>query len=284
MIKPKAVLYLILASFFFGLGPVVVKYLMNIGVNSIEIISASTILITFISFFYLVIKRKKIKEISKESWKDLLIIAILATFSGTAGLIYVQGFTSVTNLAFLMKLSVIFVPVIAFSVSGEILPFRKYSIMLFSFFGVFLLTTNGKLIMPNPGDILVIGIAAIVSYTNVLAKKVSCKVDAFTISGIRLFIGHLLLLLFILFSGITLSLSSIDYLPHIIFITVCILGTVFCLFKGIELSTASEATSFFLLSAPIAFIFSYLLIGETIAFIQSIGAVLILICCYLLRR
>jgi len=282
--KLEAVFYLILASFSFGLSPVVVRHLINLGVNSIEIILAQALLLAPLMFFYLMLRRNKIKQIPKENWKELIVIGFFATFIGSGGLIYAQQFTSAINVAFLMKLSVVFVPIIAFFMLREVHSNWKYGVMLLSLVGAFLLTTGGKLIAPKLGDIYVIGISAVLSYTNVLAKKASHKVDAFLISGIRLFIGNLLFLFFIPLYGIGFTYLFIDYLPSILILGGCYLGTAFFLYKGIELSSASEGTALFLLSAPFAFILSSVFLQETLTAIQFSGAAIILVSCYLIRK
>lgn len=282
--KTKALFYLSLASVCFGINPVVVKYLLNSGVNMFDIILAEALLLVFMLTPYVAIKRNRIKGISKENWKNILIITFISTVIGGVGFTYAQQFTLAVNVAFLIKLQIVFVPIISFLLIGEKHPNWKYFIICFSLLGTFLLATSGKLVIPKSGDIMIIGIAIAMSYSNVLTKKVSNNIDAFLIGALRIFLGSSALLILIFFLGTNFTSLFVNYLPYILLISGSFAIMVFSLFKGIELSTSSEAVSFFVLSAPISFLLSYYFLGEILNPIQILGGIIILISCYLIAK
>ena len=280
----KAIFYIIIASFCYASFPPINKYLLNRGVTPIELILALNVLMFPVAFSYVISKKEQVKKITKLNWKYIFSLGLLATALGRALSIWGQQYTLAMNNAVLMKLTVVIVPLIAYFMLKERLPRQKYIAMVVAFFGAFLLITGGSLLIPYPGDIVFLIVAIMISFTNVFAKIVSKDVDSTLLSMLRLSIGSGLLFLFIFADGFKFISVLISYWPIIIFESILGISMIIALYAGIKLSTASEATALFLLSAPISFVLSYFILGETMSTVSFLGAIMLLISCYFIAK
>ncbi|MCK4635091.1 MAG: DMT family transporter [Candidatus Aenigmarchaeota archaeon] len=273
-----------LASIFYGSFPIITKFLLNLGIEPLSLIVSSAIFIMIFGISYLLINLSKVKEISRKNWFKILLITFLATSIGNILIFIGQSLTTATNLSFLIKLTGLTVLPFAYFMLGEKLKRKDFIAFMIVISGVFLLTTNGTLITPNLGDILIIILAIIIGFTNSLAKQIMKDVSPNVISSLRILIGNLLLIGFIVPLGYA-SFTPLFIQPFWILIG-AIFGTssIFLLYKGIELAGASKATIFFLLSAIFTAVFAFIFLGEVLSYIQWIGAACILGGAYLLAR
>ena len=275
--KKSAIFYLTLASFSFGLFVVLVRYLLNLGLESLPLVASTGIFLMIFSVLYCLLKLHQIRKISKRNWFKIFILGLLATFVGRILMFVGQSLTTAINAGFLMKLTGLTTIPFAYFLLGEKIERKDCIAFIIMLIGTFLLVTKGSLNMVNIGDLILIILVIIIGFTNSLAKQVMKEVHPNIISSLRMIIGTILqLVFFIPFFGYA------TFAPLLTNLTLVFVGGIlgftylFTYYKGIELAGASRATIFFLLSAVFTAVFAYIFIEETISMVAGMGAILIL--------
>lgn len=281
----SAIFYLTLASFSYGLFVVLVKYLLNLGLESLPLVASTGVFFFIFSILYCLFNSSQLKQISKRNWFKIFILGLFATFAGRILMFVGQSFTTAINAGFLLKLTGLTTIPFAYFLLREKIERKDYIAFLIMLIGTFLLVTKGSFNIPNIGDLLLVLLVIILGFTNTLAKQVMKEVNPNIISSLRLFFGNLLL-----FGFVTPFLGKATFSPlttNFVLVSIsAILGFIylFTFYKGIELTGASMATIFFLLSAVFTTIFAYILLGESIGIVRGLGAVLILIGAFYLSK
>jgi drug/metabolite transporter (DMT)-like permease len=151
--------------------------------------------------------------------------------------------------------------------------------------GAFLLSTSVVPKMPQIGDLIIILAAIQLGFTNSLAKRTMSKIPAEVISSMRLIFAAIFLLVAIpLLQGAGSFASISNGFWYVISSALLTSTFVFTFYKGIELSTPSLASIFFLLSAVVSAVLAYFVLGEILSLIQIIGGLLILVGAYFIGK
>jgi len=103
--KKSAIFYLSLASFSFGLFVVLLKYLLNLGLESLPLVASTGVFLIIFSVLYCLLKSPQLRKISKINWFKIFILGLLATFAGRILMFVGQSLTTAINAGFLMKLT-----------------------------------------------------------------------------------------------------------------------------------------------------------------------------------
>ncbi|UCG94939.1 MAG: DMT family transporter [archaeon] len=280
----EAIFYLTLASVFYGSFPVIMKFLLNLGIEPLSLTVSSSVFIMIFGLSYILLNSSKVKKISKKNWLKILLLALLATSIGNILIFIGQSLTTATNASFLIKLTALTVIPFSYFLLDEKLKKKDFVAFVIMIIGVFFLTTGGTLNIMNIGDILIILLAIIIGFTNSFAKQIMKDVNPNIISSLRVFIGNLVLTS-LLISMSYASFSPLFIQPFWIFMGAAVgTASIFLLYKGIELSGASNATIFFLLSSVFATAFAFIFLGEVLSYIQLAGGIMILTGAYLIAK
>ncbi|MDY0094198.1 MAG: DMT family transporter [Candidatus Vecturithrix sp.] len=131
--------------------------------------------------------------------RNLAVIGV-----GASGLVVLLGlfamfYTTATNKGVMQGMYTAVTIIFAYFMVHERLPRLFIPIFAAMLIGLILLTTQGQLRLPNPGDWLLFLTIPIIGFTNAYAKKTMTGVQALTVSFGRLFFGILFLLCFLPF-------------------------------------------------------------------------------------
>ena len=241
----------------------------------------SAIILTFNLFLTQKIVLKKIKKITKYQQR---FIAIAGSFLLTAYIFTTFGleFTTSINYSFLSRSSLIFTTILAFFFLKEKM-YKQKLIIIFGFFvGVYLITTKGKIIIPQIGDLLILIGAFFFASFSVIQKKISFHLPPEIISWGVTTTGAILAILI----GIILN---VNLLPGKGFIFVFFAGLTEALIilfmnKTIRVANVTYYTMMTMLIPIINGILGFIFLDELLTAIQIFGGSILIICGILVQK
>jgi drug/metabolite transporter (DMT)-like permease len=224
---------------------------------------------------------KKIKNIKQWEWKNaffagfLLISAYLASTYGLR-------FTTSINYSFIIKSNLIFVPILAFFFFQEKITKEKIFLAFTFFCGIYLVTTEGKFILPYFGDLLIVVAAFFFSFFSIINKKLVKMLEPEIISW-----------------GVT-SCAAIFALVLIFFLKINVFSSIGILFvflsgltealiilfmnKTIRITSMTYYVMMTMFVPVINLILGISFLNETINFIQLIGGIVLIISGIMVQR
>jgi len=251
-----------------------IKYAFELGIEplnfSYQILLASVIYL----FVYVLIKEPKALIVDKKS----LFIIILAGITGGA-LAYGLGFlglqkSTAINYTFLTQTTVFFTPVLAFFFLREHLKPHKTALIFALLVGAYIVSTNGKLILPKISDIYILLGAFSVSSSIILTKIALKKIPTLTFSMYRALFGGISLLIFLL----VIDKVLFNFNWYWIAIVGLVVATgIYAMNKTLEYGSASYLHMMNISIPVITAIFAYLILGESMTPIQIIGGAIIVV-------
>lgn len=251
------------------------KHLFDIGIEplnfSYQMLLASAVYLLIYALF------KEPKALFSVNKKSLLIIFFIGVLAGAIsyglGFLGLQSSTAI-NYAFLNQTAVFFTPVLAFFFLKEHLKPHKTVLIFVLLIGAYLVSTNGKLILPKIGDIYIVLAVLAFSFAIILTKIILKKVPALTFSMYRAFFGGLSLLIFLLLVN---KINFDFYWYWIALVGFMLAVAIYAINKALEYASASYTQMLYLSTPVITAIFAYLILGESMTLIQIIGGALIVI-------
>lgn len=251
------------------------KYVFELGIEplnfSYQILLASVVYL----FVYALIKEPKaLVSVDK---KSLLVIVLSGITGGTMayglGFLGLQKSTAI-NYAFLAQTTVFFTPILAFFFLREHLRLYKTVLIFALLLGAYLVSTNGKLILPKIGDIYILLGSIAISLSVILTKIALKKVSTLIFSMYRAFFGGVSLLIFLLL----INKISFDFNWFWIAIVGLIIAVgIYAMNKALEYRSASYLHMMNMSVPVITAIFAFLILGESMTPIQIIGGTLIIV-------
>lgn len=222
--------------------------------------------------------------------KALLIILLAGLVHyGLGGMFSTAGvaFTSATSAAFLSKLSFVFTVGMAALFLSEHLTKQKLGASALMLMGAYLLATQGQAIESGIGNLMVISACFCWSSGTILTKLAlrRIKISGELISAVRPFVGTPVLVAYSLliphFSAATRtafgeSIWQLEILPYAMINGFLIVLTWIFLNRTLTVASASYMTMMSMLTPVIVTVLAFTFLGEKLALIQLVGAVLII--------
>lgn len=278
-----------LFSLAWALQVFVSKLAFKAGAHPVTFLLQST-LINWLTLSIIVLpkKWKELKNIKKDVLKGIIIANAIhfgfGAFFSNSGI----ALTTAINAGFLMKFSLVTTLIIAWIILKEKMTLSKSIAALVSFFGVFLLSTQGRLIVPQIGDLIIILACLSWSIGNVMLRKIlkNNPVSGEVVSFLRPLTGFPLILLFIAFSPIYPSelqgVFKVDFFNLTYFGYVMIAGMLVAMLtlflnRTLKVASASYMTMMSMMTPVFVSILALSFLGEKMVPIQIIGAILIIL-------
>ncbi len=224
---------------------------------------------------------KKIKKITQSQW---LFLFFAGTFLLTAYLLTTFGleFTTSINYSFITRSNLIFTTILAYFFLKEKMYLEKSLLIIGFFVGIYLVTTKGKIIIPQIGDLLILTGAFFFASFSVTQKKISVHLPPEIISWGVTTIGAILAILI----GIILNVSL---LPGTGFIFVFLSGLTEALIilfmnKTIRVANVTYYAMMTMLIPIINGILGFVFLNELLTAIQIIGGSILIICGILVQK
>ena len=187
--KPRSVIYLFLYVMIIAMGHVLQKLVLNHGVDRFVFAFLRISCGFCIIFTFLLIKKYSPLKVVKNNIRHFIVLGV--GFSGIGILLKFWGLsnTTATNASFIMSLSSVASVLFAFIFLKEKAQKRFYIIALMMVAGVYLVTTKGKQLAPQRGDIIIFGLAFLIGYMQVYGKNLLKRLSVIETSFGRSLIG-----------------------------------------------------------------------------------------------
>ena len=284
--KIRSVIYLICFALFVAMGHILQKIVLNHGVDKVVFaflrITAGFAIISVILFY----KKYDPVKIVKKNYKHFLVLGI--GFSGLGIILKLWGLqnTTAVNASFIMSLSSAAAVLFAFLFLKEIPSKRFYIFMAIMIFGVYLVTTGGKSIVPRKGDMIILMLAFLIGSMRVYGKKVLKTMTIIETAFGRSLFGALFLfiLIFIFSPGGFATIKSWKVLLLVLSNGITFSGSILFFYAALQNEGASNSSVFALLVPLFTLVFGFFVLNEKLNFIQLSGGGLILICSLLISR
>ena len=267
-------IYMFIVTIFWGMTYVLTKICL-IYSTELHIISLRFLLSFIISLLFLWEKIFPIKI--KELFYSLILgmILFLVFITMTIGLKY----TTATNASFLVSLSVIFIPFFSSLINKEKLKKNIFTILIFVFIGIMLLTLD-KNLQFHIGDILCFICSILFAFHVVFVGKFVKNSNPITL-GVFQF-AYISLFSFLIHYHIEekLSMPTNKIFWYAIFLLAIFCTSFGYIVQNIVQQKISPTVTGFILSLEPVFsgIFGYIILKEQLTVQQYIGGVLLLFC------
>ena len=273
----KALVYLVCSILTFGLVHVTDKIGINRGVDPfIFSFVRGGIATLIIACIWVKSDDISLLRSKRHVLKNLIIIGIGA--SGIVVLlgIFAMSYTTATNKGVMQGMYMAVTMIFAYIMIHERLPKLFAPVLLTMIVGLVLLTTKGRLVLPNTGDWLLFLTIPVIGFCNAYAKKTMSGVQALTVSFGRLFFGTLFLLCFLPF--ITWSNLKTLSLGLVWLILSGALSAVYIVtfYEGVEIVGPTLSAAMLSLAPAVTALAEFFCLGERFTAVQLLGMSLIL--------
>lgn len=277
-----------LFSFFWALQIFVAKLAFIRGAEIVPFTIQSAVVALVVLFLYVL----------PQKWHDLrsiksrVLLGLLAAnaihfgvggFLGSAG----TALTSAINAGFLVQFSTVTTSILAWTILKEKATIPRAFMVILILLGSFFLTTNGQLMLPHTGDVLIILACLSWSIGNIIVKKVlkETSVNSDVVSFLRPVAGLPVFFVFLLFTPLYPTPVQTIFQQNIFIykeVLLMILNGVFTAFvwiflnRTLKIATASYMTMMSSLTPVIVAILAITFLRETVGAVQLIGILLII--------
>lgn len=276
MEKKKFALIWVIIQVVFTTGLILLtKYVFDLGVEplnfSYQILLASVI---YLLIYTLIKEPKTLVSFDKKSFFTIVFAGIIG-----GAMAYGLGFlglqmSTATNYTFLTQTTIFFTPVLAFFVLREHLKAYKTLLIFLLLFGAYLLSTDGKLILPKTGDLYILLGAISISVSVILSKIALKKVPTLTFSMYRALFGGFSLLIFL----VAINKINFDFRWYWIAIVGFVVAIgIYAMNKVLEYGSASYMQMMTVSVPVLTAIFAYFILGESMTLVQMVGGALIVV-------
>jgi drug/metabolite transporter (DMT)-like permease len=247
----------------------------------------SVILTTMI--LSLIVLPRKFHLLKKLPRRIILSLFLVNILGGLGGLLSNAGvkFTTAANAGFLFQIDIALTIIFAWMLLHEKLTRTKITMLLLILTGTFFLTTNGKLIIPHIGDILIILASSCFAINTILVRKLFKQtiIDPDIASFIRS-LASLSLLMSIMLSNplyptpikeiFTVHLFHMQQITYVFLNSIFIVVTLLFLNKTLQTASASYTAMMASVTPILVAILALTFLKETMTIIQLFGAFLII--------
>ncbi|OGV91348.1 hypothetical protein A2783_05235 [Microgenomates group bacterium RIFCSPHIGHO2_01_FULL_45_11] len=273
----KPLVYVSLFSIFWAFNILASRYVLQRGIHPLTLSAQSLLLTTLMLLVYVFLfRRQVIWRSSRSSTSGAIISGVVG--GGLAGIVSAYGLQLSTsiNFGFLIKTATAFTVLFAFLFLKEPLSRIKVFYVGIILVGAYLLSTGGKLIVPQVGDIFILLAAVGYAGAAVINRKIIKKdIDPDVVSFFRALMGFLVAgpVAFLVAGSI---FSTVLLFPVLLASFFQALLYVY-LNKTLAVASASYMTMMSSMVPVIVTIFAMPLFSERLTIVQALGAGLILL-------
>ena len=277
----RKLIYSLSAMFSLSLTIFFKKIALLVGVSPLSLLIHFMIVAALflnINFFFF---QKKaftiIRDIRKTEWIFLFFAGFFllsAYISSTFGL----RFTSSINYSFIIKSNLVFSTILAYLFLKESLFRQKIVLIIIFFIGIYLVTTGGKAIVPQIGDLLILIAAFFFSVFSILQKKINRHLTPETISWAVSTLGALFALLASVFLKISIfNLANIQGIVLILLAGLTEGLIILFMNKTIRVASVSYYVMMTMLIPVVNGFLGFLFLSETITPVQMLGGIILIL-------
>ncbi len=275
--RHKALGMVVFMSFFWATQITMSKIALNAGARPMPFLfQMLCVAAVIISVITLATRRHALSGLRRQYLVPLLSIAlvgsVLANISGYYGLEQ----SSSVNYGFLIKSAVIFTVVLAYLFLDEHVSHHKLVLLAGLIAGVYLVTTQGKGIVPSRYDLLIILSAFFYASSNTIAKSVLFDIEPQIVAFFRTCGGVVLL-------GAALALAGEPLFEVVRYDHVVVTGIILAcmqmvMYRALRITSVSYLSMMSMMTPVIVTVLGIVFLKESFTAVQTAGGCLILIC------
>jgi drug/metabolite transporter (DMT)-like permease len=271
----KGIIAAIIAAFFFGLGNPFSKLIADKASPFAIVFLITAIAALFIAIM-LMVQGKKI-SLSIGDLPDYLALGILGFAIPALMTIYALTITSALNVLFLLRCEIFFVTIMGYALFNEKVAKKQVLGMVLGFIGVFVFATELSYNGLNAGDALVLLSSVFWASYVITVKKLSPKLPPDVIAGMRYWTALPFLGIVVLIAKIPAVIPSTSYFDLGIFaLSTYVFGVIAYNYAIDKIGSWKAVVPTQLLSVIFGFIFTWLVLGETLSALKIAGGTMIL--------
>jgi len=279
----------ILSAIFIGIAiPISVISSREFGVLQVAAYSSIFSVIFLLALTPFINFKKQIKEVLTRYLKESMSITFSRSIIGSLLFFYGVSLTTSIRTAFMMRLEPIFVTILSYSFLKEKVESRQIGLIVLIILGAFFLSTSGNIgaiTETQIGDLFVILSLLFFSYSYIPIKRIGKEINPVTITIVNNLFGGIILFIIMLFLPVdllTISSSNIWLLLAYV-VTFFVFGLYFY-FDAMRKTKPWIVSSLLSFSSVVGSVVAYFGLGETLNYIQVLGAGIILISTYLIFK
>ncbi|HHN82103.1 MAG TPA: DMT family transporter [Methanomicrobia archaeon] len=274
--RRKGLVLVTLFSFSWSLQITMSKVVLNAGMSAFSLLFQVMVVSSIcVSGYILLFKRSALSGIERNDLLRLVLVAGVGTaLANSFGYYGLENSTSI-NFGFLVKTAVVFTLVFAHFMLDEPIHVRKLMLMSSLLFGVYLVTTNGRTLVPTPYDAFIILSASLYALANAIAKPVLRKVHSEVVALFRLGMGSVFLAA--IFPFLEPSFYIPEHVPLVIITGLLLALMQLLLYKTLQNTTACYLSMMSMLTPLLVMALGLIVLGEQLHTVQAIGG-LIVVC------
>jgi len=274
-VKVKGFILVSFTSIVWAVLIILSKLILNKGVDvfiySFQMISIAAV---FIALYVSIFHRAELVVPSRKLLPKLLLIALV----GTAGA-YLVGYyglehSSSINYGFLVKTTVVFTVILAHFLLGEELNLHKALLVVLLLMGVYLITTEGKGLVPNKFDILIVLSAFFYALANNISKMALRDINSESLSMYRMLFGSIFVFIFVF--SFKNGIFSFNYPLYIVAASLHLAALMLLLYKTLRITSVSYLSMMSMFTPIIVTIIGIIFLEEKFTPIQAVGGFLII--------
>jgi drug/metabolite transporter (DMT)-like permease len=282
--RTKGLIFVLIMTFFWALESIVSKIALEKGYDP-EIFTYQSLLggALLLLIYIMIFKKKSLSSIKSKDGILLLLIGLFGSGFSTLTTYYGLKLSTAVNYGFLIKLAMVFNVFFAYLFLKEKITSRKLLYILIILVSTYFYITEGKMMLPQLGDIFIIVSALCFATATAIGKPLlNRNYEPETIGFFRSLIGGLVILIFVLFVK---PIPFIVPFPFLLTIRAVLqFLTVYFMYLALKETTVSYFT---MVSAifPVFMVISGLFIfNESIGLIKIISGLVILASIILIHK
>ena len=278
----KSFFLVVLAAFLYAIYLVINRIYLVDGFSPLDFACGSGLSAAFFSLVSLIFSGRsgRVKGLDRGDLGGVLILGFVVGFFFRILLFFGQSMTTAINAGFLLRTAPFFALIFGYIFMRERISRKHVLLMLTMLFGVYLLTTEGRLIL-NRGDLLIIFGGLIVGFDQAFSRRMMKKGMApDVLTALTMILGATLLYLFVMiFSSFSLLGWEVYVLSGLL-----IFLAVYARNLGLNHIKASITSSVLLLNPVFTAVLGIGLLHEEVTLLQLLGGVIILAGGYFIVR
>ncbi|MFA6501858.1 MAG: DMT family transporter [Parachlamydiales bacterium] len=275
-----------LFSLFWALQIFVAKLGFMQGAKPVTMVFQSAIVALVVLSIYVLPKHiNNFKDLSKQVLISLLIANAIHFGLGGFFSNFGNALTSAVNAGFLVKFALVTTTILAWIFLKEKMTWVKFIAVMIMLFGNFLISTKGQTLVPQIGDMLIIGACFCWSVGNIMIKNTlkNHNVNSDVITFLRPVAGIPVLLIFLLLTPLypgpvqkmfTVNLFDLTYFIYALGSGVFTALLWIYLNRTLKVASASYMTMMSMMVSVFVAVLALAFLGETMTASQVIGAIL----------
>lgn len=276
--KLRSVFYLVLNASLIATGHILQKTVLNYGVDRLVFAFVRIATGFFLITLLLIGQRHNPIKVVQRNARHFVVLGVF--FSGVGILLKLWGlsYTSATNASFIMSLSSVTAVIFAYFLLGEKARRSFYGIVMVMIFGVYLVSTKGESLIPQKGDLIILGLVFLIGFMQVYGKKVLKTMTVLETSfGRALFgMGFLGLMIPIVAPHSFSTIPNMKVLLLVMANGLTFSGSIMAFYKALQAEGASNSAMFALLVPVFTAFLGRVVLGETFTLVQLAGGLIIL--------